>query len=238
MDMVAGLSKLVVKSLRQAPDHRVKYVNPDDTDCRTLPDKKTEGSHTYLYTPSACNRDLFMTSAPENTGKDSENPYGMPTDRQFVQALREGVDTIRMIFFIRMRDHLLEKHPERDKRFCQMLAGAILNELFGMRNPDRRFSDFAEEHMAVIQKELKKVPENFEDLLIPLTDALRMHFLCNHQEGMPDYSLNVLAKAKEYGILMEERSVPLPKGFMELVYRVGKAYGLIAAQNPKKKQAH
>ncbi len=156
-------------------------------------------------------------------------PNGFPKmDREFIQALREGIDIVRMIFFIRMRDHLMEKYPEKGKRFAQMLAGAILNELFGTENPEKGFSDFAHENAPLIEGELKAVPKNFHDLLIPLTDALRMHFLCNHQEGMPDYSLAVLAKARSYGILLEERNVPLPKGFMELVHRIGKAYGLIA----------
>jgi len=156
-------------------------------------------------------------------------------DREFIQALREGVDMVRMVFFIKMRDHLLKKYPEKGKRFNQMLAGAILNELFGTQNPDRKFSDFAAEQAVLIEKELKTVSKNFEDLLIPLTDALRMHFLCNHQEGMPDYSLDVLARARDYGILLEDRNVPLPKGFMEMVYRVGKAYGLIREQDTEKK---
>ncbi len=157
-------------------------------------------------------------------------------DREFIQALREGVDVVRMIFFVRMRDHLLENFPEQSRKFSQMLAGAILNELFGTQNPDRLFADFASENAALIDRELKNVPKNFEDLVIPLTDALRMHFLCNHQENMPDYSLSVLAKAKDYGILLEERNAPLPKGFMELVYRVGKAYGLVVEQHKGKKK--
>jgi hypothetical protein len=40
----------------------------------------------------------------------------------------------------------------------------------------------------------------------------------------------ILARAREYGILIEERDVPLPKGFMELVYRVGKSYGLVGSR--------
>ncbi len=152
-------------------------------------------------------------------------------DREFIQALREGIDIIRMIFFMKMRDHLLENYPRQGKKFSQMLAAAILNELFGTGNPEKRFAEFAENHSDMIEAELKKVPENFEDLLIPLTDALRMHFLCNHHEGMPDYSLGVLARAREYGILLEDRNTPLPKGFMQLVHRVGKAYGLIREQD-------
>ena len=173
-----------------------------------------------------------MIMSPDFTCDADENNQ---IDREFIQALREGIDIVRMIFFVRMRDHLLKNFPEQGRKFSQMLAGAILNELFGTQNPDRIFADFARENAALIEQELKNVPKNFEDLVIPLTDALRMHFLCNHQENMPDYSLSVLAKAKDYGILLEERNAPLPKGFMELVYRVGKAYGLVEEQDKGKK---
>ncbi len=165
----------------------------------------------------------------DNTYQDKQ------MDREFIQTLREGIDIVRMVFFIRMRDHLMGNHPERGKKFSQMLAGAILNELFGIQNPEKEFAAFASKNASLIQEELRNVPKNFEDLLIPLTDALRMHFLCNHQDGMPDYSLAVLAKAKDYGILLEERNAPLPKGFMEMVYRVGKAYGLVVEQTPSAK---
>ena len=60
--------------------------------------------------------------------------------------------------------------------------------------------------------------------------ALRIHFLCNYQEGVDDDRATVLARARDLGVLIEERDVPLPKGFMELVYRVGKAHGLIQEQ--------
>lgn len=169
---------------------------------------------------------------PDLTSDVNENNQ---IDREFIQALREGIDIVRMIFFVRMRDHLLKNLPEQGQKFSQMLAGAILNELFGTQNPDRVFANFATENAALIDQELKNVAENFKDLIIPLTDALRMHFLCNHQEDKPDYSLSILAKAKDYGILLEERNAPLPKGFMEMVYRVGKAYGLVVEQDKEKK---
>ncbi len=167
-----------------------------------------------------------------NTDFTGQKPETDKMDREFIQAIREGIDIVRMVFFVRMRDHILEHYTGNSREWCQMLTGAILNELFGTRNPEPRFVSFAQEHSSLIEKELRAVPENFGDLLIPITDALRMHFLCNHQENMPDYSLSVLARAKDYGILLEERNVPLPKGFMEMVYRIGKAYGLVVEQAP------
>ena len=48
-----------------------------------------------------------------------------------------------------------------------------------------------------------------EDLLIPLTYALRIKFLCDSLEGID--SGPVLVRAERLGILLVDRKVPLPK---------------------------
>lgn len=148
-------------------------------------------------------------------------------DREFIPSLREGVDVIRMVFFKKMRDFLVEKYPDQEKMFYGRIAGAVLNELFGTLNPDEKMRQFAQENAAVINAELQEIGANFADFRIPLTDALRIHYLCNFQEEIDDAAATVLARAKDLGVLIEERDVPLPKGFMELVYRIGKAHGLL-----------
>jgi hypothetical protein len=153
-------------------------------------------------------------------------------DRKFIPSLREGVDVVRMIFFKQMRDHFAETSSGKEPQFYGMLAGAVMNELFGTPNPDETFSTFVVENRERIDEELSYLATNFKELRIPLTDALRIHYLCNFQEEIDGDEAAVLARAKELGVLMEERDVPLPKGFMELVYRVGKAHGLIKEQAP------
>jgi hypothetical protein len=150
--------------------------------------------------------------------------------RELIPSLREGVDIVRIIFFKNMKKYISEKYQEEDNSFSGMLAGAIMNELFGTLNPAEKFSIFAETNSEIIQQELNNVKEQFPDLRILLTDALRIHFLCNHQEGIDDNNEEILKKAKDYGILMEERDVPLPKGFMELVHRIGVSYGVLSSQ--------
>ena len=150
--------------------------------------------------------------------------------RELIPSLREGVDIVRIIFFKNMEKYISEKYQEEDNSFSGMLAGAIMNELFGTLNPAEKFSIFAETNSEIIQQELNNVKEQFPDLRILLTDALRIHFLCNHQEGIDDNNEEILKKAKDYGILMEERDVPLPKGFMELVHRIGVSYGVLSSQ--------
>ncbi len=151
----------------------------------------------------------------------------MENERGLIQSLREGVDLVRMVFFMQAKKAFKKSYPEKGEEFTRLLAAAVLNRLFGTPNPQSPFKEFAQKHEELIDEELSKVPERFPDLLIPLTDALRIHFLCNHCEGMPDFSAEILARAKDKGILLEDRDVPLPKGFMNLVYRIGKAYGLV-----------
>lgn len=153
-------------------------------------------------------------------------------DRGFIPSLREGVDVVRMIFFKQMRDHCVESLPGKESQFYGMLAGAVMNELFGTPNPEEKFAAFVAANREIIEAELGALATNFKELRIPLTDALRVHYLCNYQEGIDGDEVTVLARARDLGVLIEDRDVPLPKGFMELVYRVGKAHGLINEQRP------
>lgn len=153
-------------------------------------------------------------------------------DRGFIPSLREGVDVVRMIFFKKLREHCAESVPGKEPQFYGMLAGAVMNELFGTPNPEDKFVSFVAENRDIIDAELNGVATNFKELRIPLTDALRIHYLCNYQEGIAGDEVTVLARARDLGVLIEDRDVPLPKGFMELVYRVGKAHGLINEQRP------
>ena len=148
-----------------------------------------------------------------------------------ISNLRDGIDLVRMVLFSKLKDSLKDgPYEKRGERFIMHLCGAVINELFGTQNPEEPFSSFAKENKAIIQKELSGIPKRFPELLIPITDALRMHFFCNHAEGHANLSPSYLERAKEMGILLDERPTPLPKNFMELVYKIGLSYGLIRHQ--------
>ncbi|MCE5242946.1 MAG: hypothetical protein LLF99_07080, partial [Desulfobacteraceae bacterium] len=66
----------------------------------------------------------------------------------------------------------------------------------------------------------------FPEMRIPLTDALRIQAVCDFQEGMDTSS--VLERAKQSGILIVDRELPLPAPFMNLVRKLGSAFGLLA----------
>ncbi len=148
-------------------------------------------------------------------------------ERDFIPSLREGVDIIRMVFFKKLREHLVSKYPERESPFHGMASGIVMNELFGTPNMEPELVDFFEEHRAILVAELEGVAENFGDFCSALTDGLRIHYLCNFQEEIDDASPQVLARAQELGVLLGDRDVPLPKEFMEFVHRLGKAHGLL-----------
>ena len=144
---------------------------------------------------------------------------------RLIPILREGVNVIRMLFFRALRDDLVSRYPNREPGYAPRLAGAILNELFGTENPEESFVRFVRDNESVIREEMRDLAERQETMRIPLTDALRVQFLCDSQEGTGDET--VLARALEYGILIAEREVPLPRNFLTLVRRLGAASGLL-----------
>lgn len=142
--------------------------------------------------------------------------------------MREGVEIIKMIFYKRLRAKLSETYAHRDEAYIGRLTGAIINELFGTPNHQEPYATFVDENLYFIQQELRSIATSFAEMRIPLTDALRVQFLCDSQEGTD--SSTVLARAKELGILIVDRDVPLPASFMNLVRRLGASFGLLVKE--------
>ncbi|MBT8350089.1 MAG: hypothetical protein KJO26_02475, partial [Deltaproteobacteria bacterium] len=69
------------------------------------------------------------------------------------------------------------------------------------------------------------IATHFDHLHIPLTDALRIQYLCDCHEGVN--SEGVLEKAKNLNIILTDREVPLPGAFMSLVRSFGVAYKIL-----------
>lgn len=149
----------------------------------------------------------------------------MNLERKLIPIMREGIDVIKMIFFKKLQDRQRDKKPMAEAAHVNILCGAVLNELFGTPNTQEPFKSFADANRAAIDKELRAISENFPEFRIPLTDALRMQFLCDSSEG--NDNTDILIRADELGILIKERDVPLPKNFLELVRRLGSSFGLI-----------
>jgi hypothetical protein len=154
------------------------------------------------------------------TTHQPEKPSGLIT------ALREGVALVQMVVFKTLRTALARQYPESDREYHALLAGALTSELFGANNPGERFAKFRREHRADIEQALLSLGDTLGEVRHPLTDALRIQALCDHQEGAD--STAVLIQARQLGVLIEEREVPLPSAFMTAVRQLGSQYQLVA----------
>lgn len=144
----------------------------------------------------------------------------MQYETKLLPSLREGIHLIKMIIYKELRHHFLEKYAsESEKNFVPRLTGALINELFGTPNHEEPFLTFSRKHKIIIQKELKIMATAHPEFKILLTDALRVQFICDSQEGL-EHSF-ALSQAKELGLLIPERDFPLPHQFMTLVRNLG-----------------
>lgn len=158
-----------------------------------------------------------------NTENETKKPPRIQS--KLVPILREGVDIVKMVLYKELKSYLSARYPDRGTQFAQRLSGAILNDLFGIENLMEPFAGFKREHQALITAELRALPDRFENLRIPLTDALRVQFLCDSRDGIDSES--ILVRANELGILMMDRDIPLPRFFMNLVRKLGVAHEIL-----------
>lgn len=159
----------------------------------------------------------------------------MTFESKLIPILREGVEIVKMISFKKLKEALVEKHPDWERPFSAKLAGALINTIFGSPSYEEPFAIFARKHANLIAHEQTKVGTMLEELRIPLTDALRIQSLCDHQEGQD--STATLQQAQELGILLVDRDLPLPHSFVELVRRLGSAFGLLLPPLPNPDEA-
>ena len=158
----------------------------------------------------------------------------MDTDSKLIPVLREGVAVIKMIFFKELKSHLAEKYSEKEETFVTRLAGAMINEVFGTPQKEEPFLSFVEKNRPCIEGEIPLIGKVFPDLKIPLTDALRVQFLCDSLEGIDSEA--VLSRARDWGILLVDRDIPFPKNFINLSRKLGVHYQILSPQNLEEKQ--
>lgn len=149
----------------------------------------------------------------------------MEYENTLIPILREGIDVIKMVFFKKLKHHLAQKYAGQESSYINLLAGAIINEVFGTPNHEQPFVSFVDQNQTRIQQETHDIATEFPELRRPLTDALRVQFLCDHQEGID--SSPILTRAKELDILLVERDAPLPGQFMGLVRKLGSSLELL-----------
>ncbi len=144
---------------------------------------------------------------------------------RLIPILREGIAVIQMIFFKELKTVVTKNHPDLEASVLTMLAGAITNELFGSHNPEEKFQKFRNKYQGTIEQELLSLSDELPQLTAPLADALRIQTLCDNQEGVD--SAHVLKQADSFGMLPQDRDIPMPSAFMETVRTLGSVHKLI-----------
>ncbi len=136
-----------------------------------------------------------------------------------------GSTSLKMVLFKEIRPYLEKQYQHMTPEDKALLTGAVVNGLFGVENMEKSVADFIADHQHIVQQELEAFAANFDHLKIPVTDALRTQYLCDSQEGID--SETVLEKARNLGILIQDRDIPLPGAFMSLVRSFGVAYKIL-----------
>jgi hypothetical protein len=148
----------------------------------------------------------------------------MTYDNRLIPVLREGIHIIKMILCKLLKHALALRHPDWEQAYINKLAGAVTNKLFGTPNREEPFMSFAKINEALIDEEMKCIGMEYPEMKIPLTDALRVQFLCDSKQGFEN--LQMLTKARDLGILIMEREIPLPDHFMTDARRLGEKYNM------------
>jgi hypothetical protein len=148
----------------------------------------------------------------------------MTSENKLVHILRDGIYIIKMVLFKMMRSALAERYPDEEQAFINKLTGAVVNTLFGTPNREEPFLSFAKSNKILIDEEMKNIAVEFPEMKIPITDALRVQFLCDTQEGFDNETMLIMAR--DLGILIMEREVPLPDHFMTLARKLGEEYNV------------
>ena len=170
-----------------------------------------------------------------NERKESGETGEPAFDSRLIPVMREAVLTVQMVLYRSLKKSLGQRHRDQDDARLGLLAGAVVNNLFGTEALDPSLTEFARDNRELVEEELRGLAEHCSELLPFLTDALRMKTICDNQEGI--HSLGSLLMARTLGILQEERNLPLPSTFMLSVRNLASVHGLVepmqAAEPPR-----
>ncbi|NLN60157.1 MAG: hypothetical protein GX147_05515 [Deltaproteobacteria bacterium] len=143
----------------------------------------------------------------------------MEYEKKLVPILREGIHIIKMFLYKTIRPGLAEKFADRDRIYINRLTGAVINEIFGTPNWEEPFLTFNRQNALIIEREISNLATDYPALKIPVTDALRVQFICDSQEGFEN--VRILSRANELHLLVLDRDFPLPDQFMNLARSLG-----------------
>ncbi len=148
-------------------------------------------------------------------------------DNKLLPVLTEAVGVVKMACFKQLKEHMAASPPELPVQDLNRLAGSVINDLFCSPNLEPDHVTFVRENRGIISQWVRALAsqEAFRDLRRHLTDALRVAFMCDHHQGLD--RAYVLTRALSLGILIEARTIPLPRTFIESVRVLGDSLGLV-----------
>ena len=146
-------------------------------------------------------------------------------DSKVIPVMREAVAMVQMVLFGELKKKLAEQYSDWNQDDYRRLIGCIVNDIFGTPAQDTDSVQFSRKHMEVVEQELRSLAGNVPDILSPLTDALRMQTLCDHEEGVN--TLPTLLRVRALGVLQEERPIPMPSTFMIFIRQLGAKHGVL-----------
>ncbi|NIA04673.1 MAG: hypothetical protein GWP11_01730 [Proteobacteria bacterium] len=162
---------------------------------------------------------------PEADNRTGGQAQGEQLDSRVIPVMREAIAMVHMVCFGELKNKLADRFRDWEPAEFRRLVGTIVNDIFGTPAQDGESMRFARQHQDTVEAELWALADNLPDLLPPLTDALRMQTLCDHEQGIN--SIPTLLRARAVGILMEERPIPMPSTFVILVRQLGARYGML-----------
>lgn len=153
-------------------------------------------------------------------------------ESRLVSVLREGITVIQMVLFKELKSSFTEKYSSEETGFPTLLAGAMINSLFGQNgstagSTGNPVTAFISGNRGLIEQELLCFTDEFAHLRDDITDALRVQVLCDSLTTGDSGAL--LQNADRLGILVKDREVPLPSTFITSVRILGERYGLTTA---------
>lgn len=146
-------------------------------------------------------------------------------DSKLLPILREAVEVVRMILFKELKEYFVAVCPEQTDDAGRLAAG-VLNDLFGVINPDPAYAGFVERNQAILDQAVAEFPSRFEKLLIPLSIPCGCSFSAIPARGLmraPSFS----PAPGSGGCCWTIARCRCPIIIWSLIRRLGAAYGLV-----------
>lgn len=156
-------------------------------------------------------------------------------DNRLLPLMREAVLMVRMLLHRQLLQDFAAQRPELAPEDRVRLAGALINDLFGTVPADESVGAFARAQRALVEAAMRGLAAHSGKLRPLITDALRMHCICDGQEGVNTTASLLMARA--IGLLEEERPMPMPSTFMLAVRAAAVAEGLVLPMAPARAEA-